>query len=311
MIGKTLKKGDTIGIISPSDILKESEDLATLEQAIKMMEEEGFKIIKGEYAFNDETGYGTTAIHKAQDINNMFADKEVKAIFSITGGNNCLSTFEYIDWELIKNNPKIFCGFSDTTSLINEINFKTGLITFHGPSFKSIASGETNYRLKAVLDRFVEQKNNLFYEEDIPEIKVIREGKAKGKFVGGNLSLTTDLISGNYKIDFKDKILLLEDLFFESPPARISHDLYRLKQEGIFEQISGIWIGNYEGEIALEKIVLDTIDDIQFNKPIIKSENFGHAEKKIVIPIGGDAEINTDKANMINITENFLSINHK
>ena len=307
MLANRLKTGDTIGIISPSHILDEKEDLEMVDKAIKMMQNEGFKIKKGKYAFINETGYGTTAQHKAEDINNMFADKEIKAIFSITGGNNCLSTFDYINWEIIKENPKIFCGFSDTTSLVNEINEKTGLITFHGPSFKSIASGETDYRFKAVIDRFVNGKNNLFYDEDIEEIKVIREGKAKGKLVGGNLSLTTDLISGNYKIDFKNKILLLEDLAWESPAEKVSHDLYRLKQNGIFDQISGIWVGNYEGEIPLEKILLDTIDDIEFDKPIIKSENFGHAEKKIAIPIGLKAKIDTNNNEVIIITDNFLN----
>ena len=306
MLARGLKKGDAIGIVSPSDILKEKEDLETVEKAVEMMEREGFKIIKGKYAFKDETGYGTTAIHKAEDINQMFENKEIKAIFSITGGNNCLSTFEYLNWDLIKKNPKIFCGFSDTTSLVNEINSKTGLVTFLGPSFKSIASGETDYRFKAVIDRFVNLKDNLFYNEDIKEFEVIREGKASGKLIGGNLCLTTDLVSGNYKIDFRDKILLLEDLFFESPPARVSHDLYKLKQQGIFKQISGIWIGNYEGDIGLEKILIDTIGDIEFDKPIVKSENFGHAEKKIVIPIGTEATINTNDDIIIRLNESFL-----
>lgn len=306
MISNRLKKGDKIGIISPSSILKQAEDLELLNHAKEMMEKQGFVIKKGEYAFKDETGYGTTAINKAKDINNMFADSEIKAIFAITGGNNCISTFEYIDWEIIKKNPKIFCGFSDTTSLINEINEQTGLVTFLGPSFKSIASGETDYRFKSVIDRFVNVKNNLFYEEDLYDTKIIRAGKTRGKLVGGNLSLITDLISGNYKIDFKNKILLIEDLSWESPPEKVSHDLYRLRQNGIFEQISGIWVGNYEGEIPIEKIILDTISDIDFNKPIVKSENFGHAEKKIVVPLGITAEINTEENIIIQLSENFL-----
>ena len=294
MIAKRLNVGDTIGIISPSAVLTDKEDLITLTKAVALMEEQGFKIIKGDYAFSNELGYGASAIHKAEDINNMFGNKDVKAIFAITGGENSLSTFEYIDYENIKNNPKIICGFSDTTSILNEITDKTGLVTFLGPSFKSIASGKTNYRLKAVLDRFLNHENNLAYKEDLYEFRVIRRGKAEGKLVGGNLSLTTDLISGKYKIDFTDKILCLEDLAFESNPGRVSHDLYKMKQEGIFSQISGIWLGNYDSEISIEQILLDTLSDIKFDKPIIKSENFGHGEKKIVIPIGAMAEIDTN-----------------
>ena len=288
-----LSKGDTIGLISPSSIIRDGENLKILTQSIETMKKLGINVIKGKYAFADETGYGTTAKHKADDINEMFANKKVKAIFTTTGGENSLSTFEYLNYELIKNNPKILCGFSDTTSILNEIAEKTGLITYLGPSMKSICSGETNYRLNAIVDRFFKGKTNLFYDEDIDEIRIIREGNAKGKLIGGNLTLTTDLISGKYKVNFKDKILLMEDLAYEAMPEKVSHDLYKMKQEKIFEQISGIWIGNYEGEIPIEKILLDTIDDIEFNKPIIKSENFGHGEKKIVIPIGQEAVINT------------------
>lgn len=293
IIPQNLKSGDTIGLISPSSIIQNEDDLKVLTKSIKTMENFGFKVKKGKYTFSNETGYGATAKHKAEDINEMFANHEIKAIFTTTGGENSLSTFEYLDYELIKNNPKIICGFSDATSILNEINEKTGLITFMGPSMKSICSGDTDYRLKSVIDHFVKGKTNLFYDEDIDEIKIIREGEAKGKFVGGNLTLTTDLISGKYKIEFQNKILLMEDLAFEAIPEKISHDLYKMKQEGIFEEISGIWIGNYEGEVPIEKILLDTIDDIEFNKPIIKSENFGHAEKKMVIPIGKEAIIDT------------------
>ena len=300
IIPNKLNKGDIIGIISPSSILQNEDDLNILTKSINTFEQLGFNVQKGKYAFANETGYGTSAKHKAYDINEMFKNPNIKAIFTTTGGENSLSTFEYLDYELIKNNPKIICGFSDTTSILNEISEKTGLVTYLGPSMKSISSGETDYRLKSVMDRLVNGRTNLFYDEDIKEIKIIREGKAKGQLVGGNLTLTTDLISGKYKINFKNKILLMEDLAFEAIPEKVSHDLYKMKQEGIFDQISGIWIGNYDGEIPLEKILLDTIDDIEFNKPIIKSENFGHGEKKIVIPIGQEAEIDTN--NYIPIT---------
>ena len=307
MLAKKLHPGDTIEIISPSAILKEKEDLEELEKAIKMMENLGLKVQKGKYAFLDETGYGTKAIHKAEDINNAFSNKAVKAIFAITGGENCTSTFEYLDWQIIKENPKILCGFSDTTALLNEINEKTGLITFMGPSFKSIGSGKTDYRFNAVINRFVEGKNNLAEKEDLNEFKIIREGVAKGKTVGGNLSLTTNLASGKYKINFKDKILLLEEFAYESNAQNVSNNLYRLKHEKVFDEINGIWIGNYDGDIDIEKILLDVIEDIKFEKPIIKSNNFGHCEKKIVIPIGTEVMIDTKRQSpYIWINEDFV-----
>ena len=205
MIAKILKKGDTIGIISPSSILRDSEDIAVMNNSIKTFEEMGYLIEKGEYYLTDETGYGTTAKHKAYDMMKMFLNPKIKAIFSITGGDNCISLDEYLDYDKIKNNPKIFCGFSDTTSLLNLLNSKADLVTFMGPSFKSISSGETDYRLKSVIDRFIENRDNLAYEEDIEEFEIIRQGKAIGKTIGGNLSLTTDLISGIKYFDEQNK----------------------------------------------------------------------------------------------------------
>ncbi len=103
-------------------------------------------------------------------------------------------------------------------------------------------------------------------------------------------------MDGKYKIDFTDKILFLEDLGYESEPAFISNHLYYMKQNGVFEQVNGLWIGNYthESKIKLEKIVLDVIEN-DYTFPIIKSNNFGHIETKTVIPIGTKAKIDTNK----------------
>lgn len=101
----------------------------------------------------------------------------------------------------------------------------------------------------------------------------------------------------------KDKILFIEDLGFESPPGMISNYLYKMKQNGVFEKIKGLWIGNYEHEsnISLEKIVMDVIEEIDI--PIIKSDNFGHGLLKTVIPIGTKARIDTRKKEMIELIE--------
>ena len=102
------------------------------------------------------------------------------------------------------------------------------------------------------------------------------------------------MVSGKYNIDFTDKILFLEELGFETDPALISNYLYYMKQNEVFKKVKGIWLGNYthESQITLEQILLDTIGD-EFKGPIIKSDNFGHIEKKIVVPIGTKAQIDT------------------
>ena len=235
----------------------------------------------------------------------MFADKEVKMIWCAKGGNNSNSTFEYIDYELIKKNPKIVCGFSDITSITNMITEKTGLITFSGTNFKTIATDETDYSYKQALSRFVD--GNLEFGPENEEYVTIQKGKAEGELIGGNLSLTRGMVAGKYSLDFTDKILFLEELGFETDPEATSNNVYYMKQNGVFDKIKGLWIGNYEHEsgISLEKIILDVLDG-EYKFPIIKSNNFGHIERKIVVPIGTKAEINTDEDVKIRLVENCV-----
>ena len=101
--------------------------------------------------------------------------------------------------------------------------------------------------------------------------------------------------AGKYKVNFYNKILFLEELGFESSPTLVSNNLYYMKQNGVFDEISGLWIGNYEhdSKIELEKIIFDVMGKENYKFPIIKSDNFGHIDKKVIIPIGGSAVIDT------------------
>lgn len=180
MKAKTLKRGDTVGIIAQSKPITEAEK-EDIEKSVKLMEELGVKVKFGKHAFQNPLGYGETAKNKAEDINEMFADKEVDGIFCAMGGYNCNSVFDYLDFDIIKNNPKIICGYSDPTSLINVIYAKTGLITFHGSNFKSLSSEETDYGFKEMKKRFFE--NNLKLGQSTDEFKVLKEGEAEGVLV--------------------------------------------------------------------------------------------------------------------------------
>ena len=301
IIPEKLKKGDTIGVVAPSNPITE-ESLEDINNSIMLMESSGFKIEFGKYVFDNSLGYGASATKKAEDINNMFKNKKIKAIFCASGGENSNSTFEYLNYEEIKNNPKILCGFSDSTSITNIITKETGLITFNGPTFKALTSWDTEYGYKQVIKRFVE--GSLELAEENEEFITIKEGIAEGELIGGNLNLTSGLVAGKYSIDFTDKILFLEELGFETEPAGASNFLYYMKQNGVFEKVKGIWLGNYthESGIKLEKILLDTIGD-EFKGPIIHSENFGHIENKTVIPIGTRARIDTNQEVKIKLLE--------
>lgn len=306
IIPERLKIGDTIGVIAPSSPIV-GDNIVELREAKEKIENLGFKVKYSKNIFSDTNVYSATAREKADDINEMFADDEVKMIWCAKGGNNSNSTFEYINYDNIKRNPKIICGFSDITSLTNMITEKTGLVTFSGTNFKTVATDETDYSLKEVIKRFINGSLEIGTEGE--EYKVVKNGCAEGQLIGGNLNLTSGMVSGKYAIDFTDKILFLEELGFETEPAMASNFLYYMKQNGVFDKIKGIWLGNYthESGIKLEDILLDTIGG-EFKGPIIKSENFGHIDKKTVIPIGTRAKIDTNKEVKIELMEECVKI---
>ncbi len=303
MIPSKLKKGDTIGVIAPSNYI-EKDDLEYINASIALMEASGFKVKFGKYVFEDTLGYGTSPEKRAADINWAFKDDEVKAIMCVKGGEDSNITLDYIDYEMIKKHPKIICGFSDNTSILNAIHEKTGLVTYHGPTFKSLTSWETGYAYKQFIKTFVENTESLIMGEPEDEYTTIQAGQATGELVGGNLSLFTKLVCGKYAVNLQDKILFLEELGFEAAPEMVNSNIYYLKQNGVFDRIAGLWIGNYEhpSKVSIEKIIKNAIGD-EYKFPIIKSDNFGHIDKKIIIPIGTKAEINTNEKIKIKLVE--------
>lgn len=301
---KKLNRGDTIGVIAPSGPIV-GKKKKELEEAKKIVENEGFRVKYSKNLFSNTNGYSASAKEKAEDINEMFRDEKVKMIWCAKGGASSNTTFEYLDFELIKNNPKIVCGYSDITSLTNIITAKTGLVTFSGTNFKTIATDETDYSYKEVIKRFID--GNLELGKQGEEYKTIQEGIAEGKLIGGNLNLISGLVSGKYSVDFEGKILFLEELGLETDPEMVSNFLYFMRQNGVFDIIKGLWIGNYEHEsgYTLEKIVMDVLEN-KYKFPIIKSNNFGHTETKTVIPIGTKARIDTSKKVKIELIENCV-----
>ena len=295
MIPARLQKGDTLGIIAPSDSVTE-KNLEEFNNSILLMEGSGYKLKIGKNVFANPTGYGATAEQKAEDLNRMFADDEVKMVWCAKGGFNSNSIFDLIDYELVKRNPKILCGYSDTTAIANMIYEKTGLVTFSGQTFKGLSACETEYCYKEIIKRFQDGSLELGTKDD--EYRVINPGQAEGIMIG----------TGKYNVDVTDKILFLEEFWLESPPEAVSSYFYRMKQNDVFSKIKGIWLGGYEHEsgITLAQVLKDTIGN-EYNFPIIQSDNFGHIDPKTVIPIGVKVRIDTDDKVKINLLEKCVN----
>ncbi len=188
IIPRKLEIGDTIGVVAPSDPII-GKNIGEIMRAREILEKDGFKV-----KFSKKIYFLILVVivqqqkEKAEDINDMFQDKDVKMIWCAKGGNNSNSVFEYLDYNVIKNNPKIVCGYSDITSLTNMIFSKTGLVTFSGTNFKTIATDERDYSYKEIIKRFVEGSLEIGREKS--GYKTIKDGSSEGELIGGNLSLT-------------------------------------------------------------------------------------------------------------------------
>lgn len=198
MIPEVLKKGDTIGVIAPSNSIKE-DDNEYIKKSSELFENLGFNIKFGEFVYSNSLGYSASPFEKAKDLNSMFADPNIKAIFCVKGGENSNTTFDFLDYELIKNNPKILCGFSDSTSITNVITAKTNLVTFSGPTFKSLTSWDTDYSFKEIIKRFVNRSLDLGILED--KFKTLVDGVAVRKSNWRKFKFT--YTNGLWKIFFR------------------------------------------------------------------------------------------------------------
>ena len=282
-----IKEGEKIGIISPSSPI-EDEDL---EKAIELIRKKGFSV---ELSKNLSSPYSLSYMagdpkKRAEDINSMFSKKEIKAIICARGGYGSMRILEYIDYELIKENPKIIVGYSDVTSILSAILEKANLLTFHGPMIKDLISLDPNY-----LRQFWNMLKGEYEEEmRIKDAYPIVSGKAEGVLFGGNLSTISHLIGTPFFPSLKDIVLFLEDV--NEPYYKIDRMITHLRLSGFFKNVKGLILGLFKGcgkRDIIEKIILDVVSE---RIPIISGFPIGHSEKNLPIPIGIRVELDTEK----------------
>lgn len=291
MIPKKLELGDTIGLISPAS----PENPENIENGIKFLNQIGFKVKLGKHVY-DKYGYlaGKDA-DRANDFTNMFLDPEVDMVLCVRGGYGAMRILPFIDFNIIKRNPKIFMGFSDITTLLNYIYSYCNLITFHGPMESS------NLKDNETLNSFIKtlMKGTKPYELRNPpnkKIKILNKGVAKGQLVGGNLALITSTLGTPYEIDTNGKILFIEEV--EEEPYRIDRMLTQLLLSGKLEQCSGFILGqfkdcdlpNYDNSLTLKEVIQDRL--LKLNKPTVSNVMSGHDYPRLTLPIGAKVELN-------------------
>ena len=301
-----LKMGDTVGLINPAGATFHPDDVSYAAETMTAL---GLKMKAGSHLL-DRYGYlAGTDQARADDVNGMFADQEVTAILTLRGGWGCNRLLDLLDYKLIASNPKILMGYSDITSLLLALNAKTGLVTFHGPVGTSTWNQfSTSYVEKLLfnaeafrMENPSEIGDNLAQSDD--RILTIHGGKAKGRLLGGNLSVLTAMVGSRYLPDFQNNILFLEDVGEDI--YRIDRMLTQLKLAGILEQISGFVFGNCSkcgpgkgyGSLTLEEVFNDHIRPL--NIPAWYGAMIGHIENKFTIPLGIHAEIDADTGSIL------------
>ncbi|MDO8610442.1 MAG: LD-carboxypeptidase [bacterium] len=317
MIPAKLQKGDAVRIITPSRTLQLISE-ETKEIANKRFEDLGLHITFGKHVSEKDDFYSSSIESRIEDLHDAFSDTNVKAIITVIGGFNSNQLLRYIDWELIKKNPKIFCGYSDITALNNAIFAKTGLVTYSGPHYSSF--GQKLY-FEYTLEYFKncmfsnnpfnispsenwsddawymdQNKRNLIHNDGH---LVIHEGYAEGTIIGANIC-TLNLLQGTeYIPSLSNSILFLED-DYETKPHTFDRDLQSLIHQPNFSSVKGIAIGRFQKASNMTDKILKQIIKTKnelVNIPIISNVDFGHSDPKITFPIGGIARINTAKNN--------------
>ena len=288
-----LNPGDTIGIISPSGAVKETEEF---NRAVKYFEARGYKVKVAPHAQDKNNYLAGKDTDRLEDLILFFNDPEIKAIFCSRGGYGMHRILDKIP----DLPPKIFVGFSDITALLNNLSF----VTFHGPLVASDFGKEK-------VDPYTEGifwkalTNNIKIFPNIYEYHCIKPGIAEGELIGGNLSIICALLGTPYSLDFRGKILLLEDV--GEPLYKIDRMLAQLRLAGVFKQVAGILFAEFTDINAL-----DLINDFCKNLAIPVGYGFpaGHSEHKATLPLGVRYRFDAGKFRLEIMEEIFNSISY-
>lgn len=298
MLSDKLTKGDTIGILSPAGALKNPE---ILESAVRKIESFGYNVKLSKNVLSCADYLAGSDDERLEDLMEFFGDNEIKAIVVSRGGYGTIRLLDKIDYELIKNNPKIFCGFSDLTNLLNVFFQKTGLITYHSPmavfDFTEEESAEdTVENFFNVLERKIELPYSFFANDNFA---CINSGKARGILAGGNLASIVSTFGSGYQLDFRGKILLLEDV--AEPLYKIDRMLQQMRLASVFRKVKGVVIAGFSGCDAEEEQVISFLRDFfkEYAFPVFYGFNAGHFNPKYTLPIGGKFKLDADKGELV------------
>ncbi|MGD9158221.1 MAG: LD-carboxypeptidase [Desulfobacteraceae bacterium] len=280
---KGLKQGDTIGIIAPASPVTHEE----IQPAINIIKQQGYNVLEGDHLYDTQGYLAGSDEDRLNDLHKMFRNNNIKAVLCARGGYGTPRLLDKVEYDLIKENPKLFIGYSDITALLLAVFHRTGIAVWHGPMLRGMEGREDN--IKTLLNILSSGgKISLGLEED----NVIKKGKARGILLGGNLSLISALLGTPFLPSFKDSILFLEDR--GEALYRIDRMLIQLKLSGALEGIRGLIAGNFKDCGEKEEIIELIKVTFSGDYPVCAGFPAGHGKENLPLPFGAEAELDTE-----------------
>jgi muramoyltetrapeptide carboxypeptidase len=323
---KALVPGDTILFIAPAGNLDKKRNKLAKERLEKL----GYKVRFPKNLFRKHGYLAGTDEERAAEIMAGFSDPQIDAIFPGTGGYGTTRIVDDLDYDVIRKNPKVLIGFSDITGLHLAINQQTGLVTFHSPNPEYSFGNPDGFNPYAArwfwralaADKYGDQIGYKIVPKpesgdaawnpkifaDFPQTEALAPGTARGRIIGGNLSVLHALMGSPYEIETDDKVLFLEDV--GEAPYRIDRMLSTLKLAGKFDKVRGVILGAFtrrkdedpwEDDWSMQDVLRDYF--AKLGVPVLANFPVGHVPFNTTLPIGAEAELDAT-AGTVTILEN-------
>lgn len=299
---KKLNKNDVIGIISPASA---PDEFSRVERGVKYLEGLGYRVKVGANVGKNHGYLAGTDRERVDDIHSMFKDKNVKAIFTVRGGYGAFRLLDKIDYRVVKNNPKIFVGYSEITSLQMAFFEKAQLMTFAGPmvgvDFYDEISSYTEENFWATITS--NKKLDKLKFPDDQKLPFLQKGIASGRLIGGNLAVFAALLGTDYFPNLTGKILMIEEI--GELPYRVDRLLNQLRLSGTFKKVKGIILGRFidcheldpnKKTLTLGEVISDYVATLKI--PSIYTFPHGHIKDFVTVPFGLKVNINAAKGSV-------------
>jgi muramoyltetrapeptide carboxypeptidase len=281
-----LVPGDTIGIVAPGSPFNRER----FNKGVAVLESMGFRVSFDDNLFLKQGYLAGSDAQRADFINRLFADQEIKAIVCARGGFGAMRILSLLDYEAIKKHPKIFVGYSDISALLSVLDTRCGLVAFHGPMVTTLADAGQETK-EALLEALT---SDVKLELAPANGRVIKPGRASGPIAGGNLTTLCHLVGTSYAPSYNGKIVFFEDKGEEA--YRIDRMLSQMKLAGCFEGVAGMFLGSFEdcGEFdEVGRIAAEMFKDTDI--PVLAGFDIGHGSTNITIPLGIEATLDADR----------------